>query len=202
MRNKGKITSWDDDKGFGFITPLAGGKRIFIHISALGKRYRRPALDDVVTYSLSKDAQGRPRAARAKIVGGKSVATASRMGSSFAIATALAFLAAIAAGVATKRLAENILIGYVALSFIAFIAYALDKSAAKRGAWRTSEKTLLLLGLAGGWPGSLIAQQTLRHKSKKASFRFMFWITVLMNCAALAWIHTEGGREATRGLFT
>jgi len=30
MRIKGKITSWHDDKGYGFVTPLAGGKTVFI----------------------------------------------------------------------------------------------------------------------------------------------------------------------------
>ena len=30
MQQKGKITNWNDDKGFGFITPIGGGKQIFI----------------------------------------------------------------------------------------------------------------------------------------------------------------------------
>jgi len=78
--------------------------------------------------------------------------------------------------------------------------YALDKSAAKKGAWRTQESTLHLLSLAGGWPGALIAQQKLRHKSKKQSFRFVFWVTVIMNCSAFFWLFTPTG-AATLGLF-
>lgn len=93
-----------------------------------------------------------------------------------------------------------LVIGYSALSLIAFAAYAIDKSAAKRGAWRISEGTLLFLGLAGGWPGALIAQETLRHKSRKTSFRAVFWITVLMNCAALAWLHTDSGKIVVQKL--
>lgn len=73
------------------------------------------------------------------------------------------------------------------LSLLTFIIYALDKSAAKNGAWRAEESTLHLLSLAGGWPGALIAQQKLRHKSKKQSFRSVFWVTVLLNCGAFAW---------------
>ena len=34
MRVKGKITKWNDDKGFGFIKPNAGGNQTFLHISA------------------------------------------------------------------------------------------------------------------------------------------------------------------------
>ncbi len=30
---KGKITSWNDEKGFGFIRPSGGGKQVFIHIN-------------------------------------------------------------------------------------------------------------------------------------------------------------------------
>ena len=53
-----------------------------------------------------------------------------------------------------------------------------------RGAWRTPESTLHFLALAGGWPGALLAQQFLRHKSTKVEFRSVFWGTVIMNVAA------------------
>jgi uncharacterized membrane protein YsdA (DUF1294 family) len=80
-----------------------------------------------------------------------------------------------------------ILVTYVLASVAAFVAYAIDKSAAQRGAWRTSERTLHLLALMGGWPGALIAQRVFRHKSRKPSFRVAFWTTVALNCAALTW---------------
>ncbi|WP_229499499.1 DUF1294 domain-containing protein [Pseudoduganella ginsengisoli] len=62
--------------------------------------------------------------------------------------------------------------------------YAADKSAARAGRWRIPESTLLMLGLCCGWPGGVVAQQWLRHKSVKASFRLKFWGTVLVNVAA------------------
>lgn len=79
---------------------------------------------------------------------------------------------------------------YAALSVACFIAYAIDKAAARARRQRTPERTLLLLGLAGGWPGALLAQQWLRHKSAKTSFQVRFWITVVLNVAALAIIFT------------
>ena len=82
---------------------------------------------------------------------------------------------------------------YILLSMITFIAYAIDKAAAQAGRWRTSEATLHLLALLGGWPGALLAQQMLRHKSKKGSFRIVLWITVILNCAGFAWLHTSDG---------
>ena len=43
---------------------------------------------------------------------------------------------------------------------------------------------LLALGLMGGWPGAIVAQQMLRHKTVKSRFQFAFWGTVAMNAAA------------------
>jgi uncharacterized membrane protein YsdA (DUF1294 family)/cold shock CspA family protein len=201
VRTKGKITSWNDDKGYGFITPLAGGKQIFIHASALSNRNRRPELNEVVIYSVSKDKQGRPCAANATLAGDKLTKKAPRKSRKTAMLIAVLFLAAIVASTVTGHLSRFLLIGYVGLSLVTFVAYAFDKAAARRGAWRISESTLLFLGLAGGWPGALIAQETLRHKSKKASFRSVSWVTVVVNCAVLGWLHTEYGQETLRGLF-
>ena len=51
------------------------------------------------------------------------------------------------------------------------------------------------------WPGALIAQEMLRHKSKQASFRTVSRITVLMNCLALVCLQTEGGQAALHGFL-
>jgi uncharacterized membrane protein YsdA (DUF1294 family) len=75
---------------------------------------------------------------------------------------------------------------YGIASLVTFGAYGIDKSAARRGAGRISEQTLLLLGLVGGWPGALVAQQLFRHKTRKRSFRRAFWGTVGVNVLVLA----------------
>lgn len=80
---------------------------------------------------------------------------------------------------------------YVVTSLTCFVAYALDKSAAQSGAWRTPERTLLVLGLVGGWPGAVLAQQWLRHKSAKRSFRRMFWATVAANVAGFLYFSSR-----------
>jgi len=59
MRLKGKITSWKSDKGYGFITPSAGAKQVFVHISSFRSRSPRPQVNQLVTFSLSTDQQGR-----------------------------------------------------------------------------------------------------------------------------------------------
>ena len=77
---------------------------------------------------------------------------------------------------------------YLLASVVCFAAYAVDKRAAGTGRWRISERTLLVLGFLGGWPGAIIAQQTLRHKTRKASFRRAFWGTVGANVLVFALI--------------
>lgn len=79
---------------------------------------------------------------------------------------------------------------YLLTSLATFIAYALDKSAARHNRWRIRENTLHAFGLAGGWPGALIAQTTLRHKSRKMPFGAVLWTTAILHCGALcAWFY-------------
>ena len=83
---------------------------------------------------------------------------------------------------------------YVAvLSMISFFIYWKDKRAAEKNRPRTPEKTLHLLSLLGGWPGSMLAQRKFRHKTKKFKFRIVFWLTALLNTAALIFIFTGFG---------
>jgi len=56
MRKKGRIRSWNDQKGFGFIEPSDGGERVFIHITAFSNRIRKPVVDELVTYATGTDA--------------------------------------------------------------------------------------------------------------------------------------------------
>ena len=85
----------------------------------------------------------------------------------------------------------TLFIVYVVASVITFLAYAQDKSAAQHNRWRTKESTLHSLALVGGWPGALLAQKLLRHKSSKASFQRVFWVTVLVNVLAVSWLMSQ-----------
>jgi uncharacterized membrane protein YsdA (DUF1294 family)/cold shock CspA family protein len=201
MRTKGKITSWNEEKGFGFILPVAGGKQIFIHIKAFNNRNRRPAIGQIVTYALSSDKQGRPCAIKATLAGDRLPEKTKRKHGSLSIVVAVLFLIIVGVSVLSARMPPQILMLYIVASLLTFIMYALDKSAAKNGAWRTQESTLHLLSIAGGWPGALIAQIKLRHKSKKQSFRSVFWVTVLLNCGAFAWLLTPNGAATLRSLI-
>lgn len=82
---------------------------------------------------------------------------------------------------------------FLGASLLAYMAYSRDKSAAQNGEWRVSENTLHLYSLLCGWPGAIMAQQKLRHKTKKVSFRVVFWLTVVMNAGFVSWLHTQQG---------
>lgn len=71
MRTNGKITHWNADKGYGFITPGSGAKQVFVHISAFSDRSLQPRLDELVTFTLSTDKQGRPCALQVTRAGEK-----------------------------------------------------------------------------------------------------------------------------------
>jgi len=76
---------------------------------------------------------------------------------------------------------------YAVMSLVTGLAYWLDKRLAQAGGRRISERTLHLLALAFGWPGALLAQRFVRHKSRKVSFQIVFWLIVGLHVAAWTW---------------
>jgi len=75
---------------------------------------------------------------------------------------------------------------YLGASVLCVAVYGIDKLAARGGRDRVPEAMLLSLGLVGGWPGAIVAQQVFRHKTVKRRFRVLFWMTVAVNVAAFA----------------
>jgi len=184
MIKKGKITSWNDDKGFGFITPDSGEDRIFAHIKAFKYQGRRPEVNRLVTYALSKDKQDRKCAAEVSMSAAPVINKAAHGNNNISVILAGLFLCIVTLCGFLGRVPFWVLGLYFSMSLTTYVLYAFDKSAAQKGAWRTPESTLHLFSLFCGWPGALVAQQKLRHKSKKVSFRGVFWGTVALNFSA------------------
>ena len=210
MRFEGTLKSWEDDRGFGFFQPDQGGDEIFVHIKSMVNRQGRPQVGQRFTFEVELGPQGKKRARAVLPLRAATLIKSARNSRSnrhdenparwgFASIFAIPMFVSIFGGVMiTWRPPIMIGLVYLGLSFITFIAYALDKSAAIRGGWRTQESTPHTLALIGGWPGALIAQQLLRHKSTKAEFRRFFWSTVVVNIAAFLYLCSPAGQALWR----
>jgi uncharacterized membrane protein YsdA (DUF1294 family) len=68
-------------------------------------------------------------------------------------------------------------------SILAFLLFGYDKGAAGSRGTRVPESVLLLVTLAGGWPGTLLAQRVFRHKTIKATFNRKLVMVVILSIA-------------------
>lgn len=196
----GKLTKWKDERGFGFIQPADGSQEVFLHISEVKDATRRPQENDTIYYHCVVDSDGKVRACNAFILGArnKSVSLSNRTKlsdtttSSFPIVEVLllSLLPLVGAIHFTWTTRNPIpLVLYPVMSLVTYALYADDKSRAKRKDWRTSEQTLHLCEIAGGWLGGFIAQRTLRHKNQKTSYQAAFWaIVILHHITWLFWL--------------
>ena len=62
MRIEGNLSKWNDDRGFGFVTPTQGGQDIFVHISTFPKDGARPKLGEELSFEIETDNTGKKRA--------------------------------------------------------------------------------------------------------------------------------------------
>lgn len=178
MRQQGQLTQWDEAKGYGFITPNNGEPKLFVHIKAFGMRAERPLLGETLSFELGQDGQGKRRALHVR---GLKAPVAKRPASLNRLYLIPVFAAFYLFCHLLWPLPPALWGGYMAMSLTSFIVYAGDKRAAAKGLQRVPERTLHLLALACGWPGALLAQQLLRHKSSKPAFLRLFWLTVGVN---------------------
>lgn len=193
MRIEGKITTWKDEQGYGFITPDNGGPQVFVHIKAFLDGKIRPIVDDPVSFELTKDEQGRPQAKYVRRGGAAFRFRSINKFDTLLISCVAVFLGALAYLALTNWLRDFVPVLYMVFSVVTYREYSEDKSKAREGFWRTTEFKLHVLSLAGGWPGALIAQRVLRHKCRKVEFLAVFWLTVIANIGVLAWSISDHG---------
>lgn len=209
MKKQGTVVKWDDARGFGFIRASGSNGDVFFHVrdfrAAGGSAPRQglavtfeeihvggkgprgmavqPAGERAAPVSAARTSRSPNRPASRRPTG--RLAPAPSSGSLIAFPLMAAYFTVLAWSVWTKMFPWWVLPACFVLNLFTFFAYWQDKWAAGQGNWRISESTLHLWSLAGGWPGAWFAQQVLRHKSSKQSFRETYWATVILNCAAL-----------------
>jgi uncharacterized membrane protein YsdA (DUF1294 family)/cold shock CspA family protein len=196
MRFDGRLKSWNDERGFGFIEPLQGGQEVFVHIKSFPSGTGRPSVGLPLTFEVELGPQGKKRAKSVQFPRTRRQPNAPRPESPAPwtlprLLVLPAFVLIYWFVAQRSSVSPWVAAVYVVASLIAFMAYAFDKSAARHRRWRTPEATLHWFALACGWPGALLAQQLLRHKSSKQAFVAVFWTTVIVNIAGFVALHTS-----------
>ena len=196
LRVEGVLESWKDDRGFGFLSVPAGGKPVFVHIRAFQGLAERPVAGSRYSFEIEHVEGDKPRAVRVRpldVASPRAVRTPRESRDSAyrgrraprpTSASWLALLAFIVLYMVLNHLWDIplwVAAAYAVLSIGSFFQYAIDKRAARLGRWRIPEATLQFTSFLGGWPGSIAAQQFLRHKTRKPAFLRDFWLFALFN---------------------
>lgn len=64
----------------------------------------------------------------------------------------------------------NLITAFIAINFIAFALFGIDKMLAEAARWRIAEATLLFWAMIGGTPGAYAGRHLFRHKTRKQPF--------------------------------
>ncbi len=185
MRFEGVVKFWNDDRGVGFIAPGQGPQEVFVYIKVFKGLRIRPQLGQRVIFQVEVGPKGGAFNGELVQYPGRATHGVHRKGFQRwgvgSLLTLPVLLVVLLAGYMLGHAPRWSLWVYPVASALIFSVYASDKSAAKNGTWRRAEKKRYLLAFIGGWPGALVAQKVLRHKSSKAGIRAVFWGTVVLN---------------------
>lgn len=83
------------------------------------------------------------------------------------------------------KLNEGITFALLIWNLIIFLIYGIDKSRAKRGAWRIPEKYLLSFAFLCGGFGAWLAGITFHHKTRKWYFKTVWFLGIVTTLVAL-----------------
>lgn len=179
MQSNGIIKEWNDEKGFGFIS--YDKKQIFVHIKSFENRKYRPKVGQKVFFTISNDNMNRSCAINVKYLEDVQYKFNIKVGLVYSIVKVILFFIILLTLIDYLNISIVVFYLYMFMSFITFLVYYKDKKLAKINEYRIPENTLHNLSLFCGWPGAILAQQLLRHKSKKESFRRVFYVIIILN---------------------
>ena len=86
----------------------------------------------------------------------------------------------------------NIILGYLlAVNIVTFFLYGIDKYKAKKGKWRVSEATLLLMAVIGGSIGAWAGMRLWHHKTMHKRFMYGIPIIIIFQVALAVYLLTN-----------
>ena len=86
----------------------------------------------------------------------------------------------------------NIILYYLlAVNIASFLLYGIDKYKAKKGKWRVSEATLLMMAVIGGSIGAWAGMRLWHHKTMHKKFKYGIPIIIIMQIALVTYLHTN-----------
>ena len=86
----------------------------------------------------------------------------------------------------------NIILGYLlAVNITSFLLYGIDKYKAKKGRWRISEATLLLMAVIGGSIGAWAGMRLWHHKTMHKKFKYGIPVIIILQVAIAVYLQTK-----------
>ena len=86
----------------------------------------------------------------------------------------------------------NIILGYLlAVNITSILLYGIDKYKAKKGRWRISEATLLLIAVIGGSIGAWTGMRLWHHKTMHKKFKYGIPIIIILQVALAVYLLTN-----------
>ena len=78
----------------------------------------------------------------------------------------------------------------LAINIVSFFLYGIDKYKAKKGRWRISEATLLMMAVIGGSIGAWVGMRLWHHKTMHKKFKYGIPLIIIMQISLVAYLHT------------
>ena len=86
---------------------------------------------------------------------------------------------------------EALLYYIIGVNVLTFLVFGIDKLKAKKGKWRISEATLLLLAIIGGSIGAWLGMKVWHHKTMHKKFKYGIPLILVLQIALLILIYFD-----------
>ena len=90
-----------------------------------------------------------------------------------------------------KVMTEALLYYIIGVNVLTFLVFGIDKLKAKKGKWRISEATLLLLAITGGSIGAWLGMKVWHHKTMHKKFKYGIPLILVLQIALLILIYFD-----------